>query len=323
MVQIDLNYIYALLPIVISHLAVPPLSLLEGNESIEQLSPWFASIVEAFYLTAPPQLLSRRYVQSLCCDMNSEKSIAELIDSGDATRLSYLLVHADYGHMLSNLRAIATFGYPVYRQLGPGGLHALYLLGGVAAIWPSPLHNKTVRQRAAVLEDTLVDMVPGFARALLPEYVQSHAYRVGSFLTGKVLDALPRIACGSSGAACALLGASLVFEVRELWALWGEMFPSTAFGGVGRRLDGRKGASGVTAESRFTLARLWRLWHHALYLANVMSYMSQEVTMLAMSREALFELSKRYGFFSVFSIGHSAHVQGCLFGLSVGLWNLL
>ena len=314
---VDLKYAYALLPIVISHLAIPPLSLLNGEQSLEQFPPWFVSIVELFYSNlTPPQLLSRRFVESLCCDMNSAKnqSISEMVESGDLTRLSYMLVHADFQHMISNLRAIATFGVPVYRQLGMEGMHVLYLLGGVAAIWPSLLHDKTVRQRAAVLEDTLIEYVPGAVRALLPDYVQQHVYSAGAYLTGKVLDALPRVACGSSGAACALLGASMVFEARDLLLLWREMTMT-----VGRVHQNKRRVAG---ETLVTPARLWRLGQHALYLMTAVSYMTQEVQMIAMSRTALFSLSKQYGFLSMFSIGHSAHVQGCLFGLLAGYLSL-
>lgn len=313
----DVQYVFALLPIVISHLAIPPLSLLMGTERLEDLPPWLSSLVELFYQTVPPQLLSRRFVESLCCDMNSTRnqSVQDMIDSGDVSRLTYILVHADFSHMLSNLKAIVSFGYPVYNQMGQAGLLLVYLLGGVAAIWPSPLHNQSVTQRAEVIEDTLMDWIPEFARSALPDAVQKHARRASSYIANKALDMVPRIACGSSGAACALLGASLVFETHQLYRLLREIFPRDLKWARKHKSDGEE-------RSLITPEQFWRMGQRVWYLASAVSYISTEVTMITLSREALFTLTKQYGFLSTFSISHSAHVQGCLFGLCIGLWNL-
>jgi membrane associated rhomboid family serine protease len=103
-----LNYFLAMSPIIIGHLAVPPLNYLRKSIPLpEAIGPIF----EIIYDIIGPDILTTSEVEDLVldplnCPVHKRKRW-----------LTHMFVHVDYNHLLSNLISAIQLGYPIYVEV--------------------------------------------------------------------------------------------------------------------------------------------------------------------------------------------------------------
>ena len=103
------EYIVGISPLVLAHVVIPPISYLIGCEAISGNE---GKILQQIYHCVErinPSLLKFSYIQSL---MFNAQQFG--VDGNHHRMLTYMFVHGDYSHLISNLLSIAQLGYPVY-----------------------------------------------------------------------------------------------------------------------------------------------------------------------------------------------------------------
>lgn len=124
-----LDYIITLSPIIIAHVAVPPLSYFRGERVKDE---WLNGFLHFIYSHMPENFLHEKFVSSLTRDMSARLNL---------TVISYLFVHANYSHLFGNLTGIIQLGLPIHKEFGVGGLYSLFLSGGAIASLSTFLHD--------------------------------------------------------------------------------------------------------------------------------------------------------------------------------------
>ena len=149
--------------------------------------------------------------------------------------------------------------------------------------------------QAALIDDNLIDYVPTFIHELLPPSITQYFHHVTARIGNVIIDLLPRICCGSSGAVCTLIGFSIPCDIRDIYQLMQNK----------RHLDNN--------------TRLLRLLRILFTVFRASQYLLGEASLITLDRDSVFQISKSYGLLSMLSISHSAHIQGGLIGLLLGL----
>ena len=119
-----LEYLTTLSPIIIAHVAVPPLSHFRGERVGNQGMKGFSHRPEKYW--------NKKFIHSLTRDTTAGL---------DWTVFSHLFVHDDYDHLYGNLMNAYDWGFPIYREFGAAGLYALFLTGGAIASLPTFIHG--------------------------------------------------------------------------------------------------------------------------------------------------------------------------------------
>lgn len=202
-----------------------------------------------------------------------------------------MFVHKDYNHLFGNLIAIADMGESVFQEFGGVGFYVTFLGGGVAALLPSTLlDNKQFRMTAFENKYN----VPGF--------VTKNVMKVLDVVT----SSLPNIHCGSSGAACALLGCNLVLYTRDIVTL------CTQEGEDNNRRADRK-------RSVFKPMKVLRLLSSLTY---GITYLSSEYdNLFSPLYSANTSLLEDFSNFlpEKVKVDHAGHLKGALFGMGFAL----
>ena len=94
---------------------------------------------------------------------------------------------------------------------------------------------------------------------------------------------------------CTLIGFSIPCDVRDIYQLIQNK----------RHLDNN--------------TRLLRLLRILFTVFRASQYLLGEASLITLDRDSVFQISKSYGLLSMLSISHSAHIQGGLIGLLLGL----
>eukprot|EP01041_Mallomonas_annulata_P009839 gene9839-20461_t len=191
----DDGYILASLPIIIGHLALPPLSYYSGSEG---------SLWQEF---VPDLLPSEEIMKSLSFDFQSFD-----LSHPQWTWITHLFVHADYGHLFNNLTAAIQFGLPVYKMFGATGMNILFIGGGVFASFPTILY-KYERERLSKDIQAIVSADSSY----IPKFISNIWNKTVSSLSNKFVNNIPKKFIGSSGAVCACMGADLVIMCKECY----------------------------------------------------------------------------------------------------------
>ena len=124
-----LEYVITLSPIIIAHVAVPPMSYFRG-ERVTNVG--LNGFLHFLYSLLPENCFHQELISSLIRDTNAGL---------DSTVISHLFVHGDYSHLFGNLMGVIQVGHPIYREFGTAGLYALFLSGGAIASLPTFLHE--------------------------------------------------------------------------------------------------------------------------------------------------------------------------------------
>jgi len=156
--QIDIDYIAAICPIVLTHIFIPPLSYFYKKECID--------VFDALYQLLPREFTKRSFVEDLILDHSEKKKL-------QVTWVTHIFVHGDYHHLFSNLEGAIVYGYPVYKEFGAQGLWILFLSGGIIASIPSPLHEGKPAELSRWLDNVIPTaeeknkgIIPNFAKRI-------------------------------------------------------------------------------------------------------------------------------------------------------------
>ena len=295
----DSSYIISLIPLLLGHLVIPPLSLLDGSDRLSNYDVVFANFVAEIYRLVPNKFLSYKYVNSLCCDMKeiAKYNVLDISRIWNSTLVTYMFVHADFNHVFGNMLGLIASSKPVYDELGQFGLYSLFLVGGIGAILPSPIHNKQTLMNMLLIDDYIADSIPSFITDMLPTSISKYVHNATARISNAIIDYLPRKACGSSGAVSAFIGFSIPCDCRDIYNLYKNKY----------RLD-----------SKVRARKLLQIIFKVIYTS---SYLLTEFGLVSLDRESRLEVSKSSsnGLFSMIFVSHSGHVQGGLIGLMLGL----
>lgn len=142
-----LDYFIAVTPIIISHIAVPPLSYFDGERAVHE---WLDTLLESIYSRFPQ--FHKEFVSSMIRDAHAGL---------DSTVISHLFVHGSFSHLFGNLFAAVQFGYTTYLEFGAVGLYTVFIFGGATASLPTFLYNdqrrairNLVYEKIAILPDS-------------------------------------------------------------------------------------------------------------------------------------------------------------------------
>lgn len=287
----EVNYLITFAPIFFSHVLVPTLSYFAGTESSEVFSDLY-SLFPGF---------TRQYVESLLLDPSRHELFK------DSQWFTYLFVHGNYQHMLGNLYTAYVCGRPVFFEFGPVGLFFLFFSGGVVSCLPSQLSNDQTRILDSAIKDSFViknqPYVPGFLKSAWNTYVPP--------LGGKILRSqLPTRICGSSGAVCALLGASTMISFRDIFRSEEvRKFISNRFGYKwSSNLSRRHSVHGDDPDMS--------LLNHLYTFSTSVAYLFAEYHLIYGTAHSLPGgfLDRLAGILERAQVGHAAHLQGALYG---------
>lgn len=311
------DYAVAFLPLAVGHLFLPPLCIFSGKSDLnsEELKYFF----EVVYSLIPSEIVNPEFMNSLVLDVSSRAP------SPPFTWITYLFVHANYHHLLSNLTAAIQFGYPVHLAFGSNGMYFLFLIGGVLSSYPSPLYDygkSVLVNDFEALTTTDNEYLPTFIKYPYNHYMKS--------LSKKLANLSPSKYIGSSGAVCAFLGADVVIMANDIMNILLKCQEQVKFGH-------RNSSERYCINSVETKYSTWIGWAvgmitiilgrsdichtltvNALNILRSISYIRSEVNDVYAKSDLgvsskLEVLSKT---FSKFRINHVAHIQGALVGAS-------
>ena len=290
----EVNYLLTFAPILLSHLVVPTLSYLAGTED----SPLFNELYDLF------PGFTRQYVESLLLDPTRHKLFK------DPQWFTYLFVHGTYTHMLGNLYTAYVCGRPVYFEFGPMGLFFLFFSGGVVSCLPSRFSNDHQRNIRKAIKESFVIRNQPFMPGFLKDVWNSFVPTVGERIVG---IQLPTRVCGSSGAVCALLGASTLLGLRDLFRSPSvQNFLADHFWRKRNATSNRRRAQDeIVVDLHFA--------NHIYSIATSIAYLIHEYHIIYNSSHDLpgpfYE--RLASILEKAQVGHAAHLQGALYGASV------
>lgn len=297
------EYALSISPIILGHLIVPPLSFFTGNESPPKE-------VYEFYVKyiIPDFLLDFNFVYSLLIDSDINKRQIE-------QWLSYMFVHGNYLHMVSNLINAIHHGYLVYCEFGLLGFYVCFIFGGICAVIPSSLHNEQEKTFVKGCEALLSSYGDPFVPNSLKNYWHTFCKNVAPIST----IALPSKTCGSSGAVCALMGCELGLLIRDVVAIVSVEVNKRSVTKVSRLLSPE---TIIQKESILTsilkcIFKDENIFNKTFQICCTMSYLNSEIYQIynfATPNKSSSGGNSWGQWLKSSRIGHSAHVQGMFFG---------
>jgi len=183
----------AVLPLLLAHIAVPPLSVVRSKGLKRLLGERIHSSFESFI-----DLLTRDGNAPWC----------------SVTRLTSMFIHGNYNHLIDNLSALLMFGYHVSSNFGANVVLFLFLAGGYFASLPSFIQKDWVKEVARSRTSEYTHGIP--CRSPLTCLVSLWDW-IGAPLHGMEHAAqYTNGGVGSSGGGSALIGCSLVLQLRDV-----------------------------------------------------------------------------------------------------------
>lgn len=309
-----MDYFLAFLPILGSHVVIPPISYLSG---FEQPPEMIQVLFYRLYEIVPPQFLNIRYVLSLSL---VNPKIADFSSVHIPMQyVTYMFVHQSYDHMIGNLINAAFSAPDIINDIGPLGLYLAYLIGGVVSVIPSNAYQKAGEIYSALGADVAARVqstlfLPDFVAKPMTRFAESAGKVVSQYVGNRYV--------GSSGAVCALMGYRLVLYFRR--------FVSSIL----NLRDGKYLNPKFRHESRWdyikrkvnqycmnisvsdVLSSSFFLWQTSQFLFSEYQLIFPHNTI---SREAniLENLAK---VFQVSGVNHAGHIQGAACGIGFGLF---
>lgn len=193
----EFEYILTFAPICFCHVIVPTLSYFAGTERSDLMN----DIYEHF-----PYFNKNDVINMMLCP-------AKHVFPRNYQFVTYLFVHATYSHMFGNLYTAFVCGRPVWQAYGSFKFLILYLSGGIISSLPSRVSIKHKEHLDNMIADTFEmkdkTPVPDLFKAVWNTWAPSIGKSIISLQ-------LPTHLCGSSGATCALVGASMVIGINDL-----------------------------------------------------------------------------------------------------------
>ena len=121
------DFLGAMLPLVVAHFVVPPLSYFIGDHL-----PLITKLTDEYY--------TKNYtpfrVRSLMLDPKLDTVGEKLLHW-----ITYMFVHANYNHLLNNIQGMISAGVPVYAHVGASGLYLVFFVGGLVTPMPTSIRK--------------------------------------------------------------------------------------------------------------------------------------------------------------------------------------
>jgi membrane associated rhomboid family serine protease len=321
------SYSWAMLPIVLGHVVIPPLYYFRGQRPPHEIFP-------VIYACLPRFMVSEEFVVSLA--LNLTKSGYQPYQW-----LTHIFVHADYPHLLNNLMAACTLSGPVFKEFGAQGLYFLFLSGGLIASAQRLFKDTQVNGFTSLWRGVVRDIA---GASPITEKIST---KLGN-MTQKLSSRLFTKSCGSSGAVCALLGCEFALVLRDVSIIVynvGKAFiegpprdinagriysvdslaRTTIVDGVVVRNASRDPNSPTVSERfayalrEFQMIRGLRLMGHVYTLVGSYTYIQREGSELFHEFENVSNFSERMAkAWDLASVNHLAHFQGALYGIAFG-----
>lgn len=243
-------------------------------------------LLAELYNLYPIKYLKRSFISSFMLRPNSWEQ-----DSPFAW-VSHLFIHGSYGHLLGNLHGLWSSAAPIYKRLGAPAVYIAFFGGGIFAALPSQLQSLQLSRGVREIDRSVEGITRGSVLGTIAKPFISGGAKLARSLTEVNLRG-----CGSSGAIYSLWGLSTVLLVDELLNSDG---------------DGRTVSGGVLSNRGS--------YEYSSNLISTMlfcSYVAMEAgNVFGTSEKGLLEAVLGQGQ----SIGHSAHLQGAIFGSMLGLF---
>ena len=285
------DYLAAILPLLMAHFIIPPISHYLGAER-------YPPNLEFLYYLKPLGIRSISEIESIMYKSSLPLNSIQII--------THMFVHSDTSHLLNNLDAILYAGYPVYKELGIYGLYATFLCGGISAVIPSPLYDMQKDGNVSKFEK-LVSLEDSPIGTVLPKSVVSWFDKplkhVAKGVGNAYYNATTFYMCGSSGGACALIGCDLIFVMRDAYKLILKAY--NQMGNNNNNNNHNRNNNRLTNTEKYLLLR------YGLCTIKTLTYFTKELNMVygqGISSTILFD-----------NINHAAHLQGSFTGLAFGI----
>lgn len=287
----SIDYFIAILPIALSHLIHPPLSYVQGREDIpDVLREFFTKI----YVNIPYRWLSYEYLLSLALVYDNKLWKKPFVEAG---WLSYMTVHVNYKHLLYNLIGAIQLGHTVWSDYGAVGLYTLYIAGGIASAIPSFI---TDGEKAP----ELFNLISSGQTSTQESSLYQKMYRSVDGYRKSILNTLiPKMAVGSSGAVCSLIGYQLTNSIKLLAGFAKNVYilnygsQSAKFLLRSRYRAGELDPTDISVVSSL----VWDIGTIGMYLAGEYNNIKSPIIMDGSQ------------------VGHGNHIQGALFGIVFGV----
>jgi len=108
----SIEFIISTTPLIVSQLALPPISFLQGIERPPEIIERILFILYDITSQLNPGFMNINYVYSLLFDENLYG-----VKGHEYKNLSYMFIHSDYNHLFSNIIGILSVGYPLYNEV--------------------------------------------------------------------------------------------------------------------------------------------------------------------------------------------------------------
>mmetsp|Transcript_9709 Transcript_9709/g.18217 ORF Transcript_9709/g.18217 Transcript_9709/m.18217 type:complete len:309 (-) Transcript_9709:141-1067(-) len=286
------TFLFAISPLVLGHVLVPPLSFFYG----ERLHPSFplTPILDLIYTAVtPPHLFQAKNVLALTLDPNQDYTADRI-----APWFTHMFVHGTYEHMLLNLQGLILSAYPVHTEFGPSAVLGLFLLGGAVAELPSALHDRQA-EAGGVL-----------GTALLPKTLRRGLHSLLTYFRREVH-------CGSSGGVFSLMGATsalqsgrVLYLLRDCHRAGIAAYQRSSFA-LRRTIRDNSMNSTVSVYLSMTRLYLTSAFRRLLTIDALTTFSPLVSQALTISREVAY-----LGGEGASSINYAAHVQGYIFGFA-------
>jgi membrane associated rhomboid family serine protease len=267
-----------------------------GNDR-HHLPIFLQDLFDNVYQVVPRHFLTRDFVYSLCLQIDENEPYS--VKSEWWSWLTYMFVHMDYAHLISNLQSLVIMGYPAYLEYGsPMNFYAVFLAGGVFSAIPSV--------------DRAFQALVGMQNDDTPKSLMD-AKSWGRFLKSFIPHTT--LYCGSSGAVSSLFGCNFIFAIRDVTS----MIPFPTRGEYQQQSIPRE----------WGIKQYSKLYRHSFNIYAAFSFLLGEISKMESQRK---QASSESGgtvidFVSnLFShqtlISHSAHIKGFAFGAGLTILSI-
>ena len=205
-----------------------------------------------------------------------------------------MFIHGDNGHLRANLVGLMTAALPVYHSLGRFFVYIGFIGGGIFAALPSPMQSAQLQREQREVRRSIDALTSGSTiGALAKPFLTTGANFFQMVASGN------QRCCGSSGAVCSLWGLSTALLVDEVVTFM-----------KGRQRESRNQLSLLSMiKSTDIRESIMKIVPFVIYICSEYNHV------FGTSDKGIIEAvlggtSQR--------IGHAAHLQGAVFGASLG-----
>lgn len=283
-----IDYLIASVPFILGHMIIPPISFFELNSNPPPHDLVF--LFDLVYNFAPSLVFDQRFIFSLVINRNDLENLPYTIDCNPSQLISYMFVHRDYKHLISNLSATLMLGYPVFRQLGLTGYNFTYLFGGIFSILPlNRIYQNIFMKKTPTSIDWNNLSFSSLSNLNIKHTIHSFTSQLGF---------RKEFSLGSSGACFSLLGCQFVMDAVNFTK------------NLSMLISSKKKNKDIAPLINFLIQTGVRLY----FFSNIVYFEYLELGNKSNQTSSWYHL-----LFQSDVIDHSAHLQGFAFGTAVGI----